>query len=108
MPIAGSFRPSHVPWCRPEFYRALVPELNVMPVLGPPFERLQEPAPDADWERVRDLNAEELGLALAFVSGPSPIPESALRKQQQARDRAREEFSTVKKAKGSLSRDVAD
>jgi hypothetical protein len=51
---------------------------------------------------VRDLKAEELGLGLAFVSGPSPDPESAWRKQQQARDRAREEFTTVRKAKGSL------
>jgi len=39
--------------------------------------------PDADWERVRDLEAEEL------VRGPSPVPESALRKQQEARSGAR-------------------
>jgi hypothetical protein len=51
---------------------------------------------------VRDLKAEELGLALGFVSGPSPVPESALRKQPEARDRALEEFTTVRKAKGSF------
>lgn len=72
--------------------------------LEPILEGLKQPAPDADWERVRDLKAEELGIALAFVTGRSPVPESTLRRQQELRDRALEEFKKVTKAKSSFWR----
>jgi len=72
--------------------------------LAPIVERLRQPAPDADWERVRDLKAEELGIALAFVTGRSPVPESTLRRQQELREKALEEFNRVIKAKSSFWR----
>jgi hypothetical protein len=53
---------------------------------------------------VRDLKAEELGIALAFVTGRSPVPQSTLHRQQELRDRALEEFKRVTKAKSSFWR----
>lgn len=72
--------------------------------LDPILERLVQPAPDAEWDRVRHLKAQELGIARELVRARSPVPESTLRRQQELRDRAFEEFDRVKKAKSSFWR----
>jgi hypothetical protein len=73
-----------------------------MPISGP-LERLEEPVPDADWERVRDLEAEELRR---FPWHSSADRRRSLNLHLETAEDARsglEEFTTVRKAKNGFS-----